>query len=694
MYSSTSSSTNNTNTLKDAFSASAEESLKSGVTWNGDINYGFLGADFESKFLELDQKMVTPQECLKAGSLNEETKVLFDSFFNNLFDTIRSKPAEERAKITSLIFRYMFYVRSIRIPGKKSRLLFYYLFEELYQVFPKTCLALLTLVPEYGFFGDLDHLIIHMAKYPEVVKAAEDVYLHNLNTDCQLIFEKPLCQISKDEANHMNDKLKDMSTYEIRTFMGSKRLSLASKWFKREGKKNSNHRKEFLVSIYFPNGGITDLEASKDPAARNLAKRRLGYCQMVFRKVISSLSQCLLVGETMMCETDVNHRTWADIPLESAPATFMTKYRKALANEKLKCVPSEGEQETGNRFVDREDRIKCRQNLFKTLINDKLKGAAQDINRLSKIVYENLSGYTSGFKSLSKTLSPIERHVVAKQWNDLVTKLKEEINQTIEEARLVALEVGENWIDPRNVVPVIDTSGSMGSYNVQDKAVGLGILASQLSTIHGCLISFSERPEVFHLDMSEESDVFDHFLAIMNGPTGLSTNIDATYRLMLEMMTTTGIKETDFAMLILTDGQFDSLVFLPKEGKINNDYNYEPVSDRFSKTFLNRIEAAFQEKGYNLPRTIFWNLNAHSSGFSATTISRGVQLVSGYSQSLMLQVFTGNYTYELQEDGSHKINVNPWESFLKALLHQGYDQVSQVVASTGEGCLKHLAKTD
>lgn len=691
--------TTNTTALAGAFAStaqsSAEESLKTGVTWNGDINFGSLGSDWESKFLELDQKMVTPQSCHKTASLDGHTQSLFDSLFDRVVDSVRSKPDQERAKAFGLMFRYLFYVRSIRVAGKKSRLLFYYLFERLYQIFPETCLALLSLVPEFGYFGDLDHFIA-TSSHPEIVNSAEKVYQNNLSADCQLIWDKPLNLVTKDEAIELNQKLKTMTTEQVRAFVGAKRLSLAAKWFKREGKKNSGHRKEFLVSVYFPNGGIADLELSTDPSARALAKRRLAYCQMLFRNVVSALSQCLLVGETMMCEEDPDHRTWADIPLASAPATFMTKYRKALANEKLKEVPTEGQLETGNRFVDRADRVQCRKNLLQTLIDGKLKGAAQDIDRLSSIVYKYLDqGYchrthNSNYK-LTKTLSPIERQVISAQWKDLLAKVKEEVNKTLEEARA---EAGETWIDPRNVIPVIDTSGSMVSASVQDKAVGLGILASYLSTMPGCLISFSDRPEVFHLDMSDERDVFDHFVTIMNGPIGFSTNIDATYRVLLDMMVNSGVKETDFAMLFLTDGQFDSQVSIPRTENECYSNSSGSASVRLNNTFLNRLEEAFKEKGYNLPRTVFWNLNAKSPGFPATTISRGVQLVSGYSQTLMLQVFTGDYKYEVQENGSVKVTVNPWDSFLKALLHQGYDQVSQVVASVGEGCLKHLVKAD
>jgi hypothetical protein len=555
MSSFTTYSNNNTTTksLSAAFTAAAkadaESSLIGGVTWNGDINFESLGSDFKSALLALDQKMVLPEDCRKSCTLDADTTVILDMLFNAFTSHVTSMGDVERSKAFGLMFRYLFYVRSVRVAGKKSRLLFYYLFRRLYAVFPKTCVALVELVPDFGYFGDLDALIEEMRGYPDIVTAAENLYIKYLDIDCHLMFSKPLNQVSKIEAMELNTSLKTMSPAEVRTFVGARRLSLASKWMKREGKHNSTHRDDMLIQIYFPNGGIRDLQKSSNSAAHHLAKRRLNYCQMVFRYVISALSQCVLVGEQMMCETDDAHRTWADIDHTKAPAKFITKYRKALANEDLKNPVAESNLETGNRYRYNADRVQCRKNLLASLITGKLKGAAQDIDRLSTIVYEHCSS-----RQLSPKLSSTERAVIVAQWNDLVAKLKAEIVGQIEKAKAEAVESGTQFFDPRNVIPVIDTSGSMESARVQDKAIGLGILASLLSTVPGCLISFSEKPQVFNLNMSGSADVFDHFLAVVNGPTGLSTNIDATYDLMLVLMKSAVVAKTDFAMLFLTDG--------------------------------------------------------------------------------------------------------------------------------------------
>jgi hypothetical protein len=45
--------------------------------------------------------------------------------------------------------------------------------------------------------------------------------------------------------------------------------------------------------------------------------------------------------------------------------------------------------------------------------------------------------------------------------------------------------------------------------HVMHIAIGLGILAATLSNIPGCLISFSDKPELFSLDL--EADIFDQF---------------------------------------------------------------------------------------------------------------------------------------------------------------------------------------
>jgi hypothetical protein len=386
-------------------------------------------------------------------------------------------------------------------------------------------------------------------------------------------------------------------------------------------------------------------------------------------------------------------RDWDDIIIDHAPAKFVTKYRKALLNEDLKTPLLGDETDTGNRSK-RSDGLVCRKNTLKSIIAGKLKGANQDLSRLSQIIMSHLNSgntyiYAKGNSKVSSTLSFAERQLINQQWNDMVNEVKALIDESAKEQADDA-----DYIDPRNVIPVIDTSGSMTSANVQDKAIGLGIMAATLSNIPNCLISFSDKPQLFHLN--EDDDVFDKFLTICNGPSGLNTNIDATYRVLLDLMVKKKVEKVNYALLILTDGQFDStLVYFDPDIKENyvNSYtsSHKAMEKKFENVFIGRMEKAFMEKGYTLPRTIFWNLNGMSLGFPTTESTKGIQMVSGFSQTLMKQVFTGEYKLEVdQETGNTRVSVDPWTAFVKAITSDTFSPVLKVVLTTGEGVMKKL----
>jgi hypothetical protein len=667
----------------------AVNELINALTDNGDLTFGEMGTDSPSSaLLELDYKMVRP--C-KSGSTHtkemdkmpDDLKSVLDGRFQAFVDRTTSLPFVQQGKWWSLVFRYLFYLRNLRGEGKRERMLFYYFFEKVHAVFPKTAVALVTLVPDYGYFGDLDHLItLFLAKGEagaEVVKAAITVYLQHLDADTLQVFGKPIKEVTLDEAKALNTKLVSMSAKELSEQIKGKRLSLASKWFKREGKKESEHRNLVLARLY-PETVVADAA---------LRKKRIGYANMRFRHIISTLTQLLQVGEQMMCTDPTAARNWADINMDHAPAGFVTKYRKALLNETMGTVLTQSSIETGDRST-REDRVACRQNTLASILSGKLKGANQDLARLSEVIMSHITfpsssscaryGVTTA--TLSPTLSAGERSLINQQWDDMVKEVQKLIDEVTKEHA-----DDSSYIDPRSVIPVVDTSGSMTAATVQDKAIALGILAATLSTLPGCLISFSDKPQLFSLDTS--GDIFSKFLAICRGPTGLTTNIDATYKVLLDLMVKKEVTKTDFALLILTDGQFDSSLV-----RFEGESLYGSALNLFEHVFIGRMEKAFQDKGYTLPRTIFWNLNGMTPGFPATETTKGVQLVSGFSQTLMKQVFTGEYKLVVDETkGSALISVDPWSGFVKAITSETFHPVLKVVLLVKEGVMKHFVPT-
>ena len=662
--------------------------LINALTDNGDLTFGSMGEGTPSSaIMELDHSMVLPVKkhiCIERnnkgfcppypdmGKMDEGLKTILDERFQTFIDRTTSLDPNEQAKWWSLMFRYTFYLRNLRGEGKRARMLFYYLLEKMNDHFPNTMAALVHLVPHYGYFGDLNNIINNFNssnKGKNIVKAAVDCFVKNLDADCMQIFGKTIKEVTLGEAKSKNDELKSKTILELTEMKKGKCLSLAAKWFKREGKKDSYIPRQLIIASLYP-------QLKEGP-----------FNEMRLRHIISAISQLLQVGEQMMCSEI--YRDWDDIIIDHAPAKFVTKYRKALLNEDLKNVLREDEMDTGNRSK-RFDRIECRKNTLKSILAGKLKGANQDLWELSKIIMGHLNDNSSGSvwvskkernRKISSSLSFGERQLINQQWNDMVNNVKALIEEVAKEHIDDA-----DYIDPRNVIPVIDTSGSMNAENVQDIAIGLGIMASTLSNIPNCLISFSDKPEIFHLN--EEDDVFDKFLTICNGPTGLNTNIDATYRVLLDLMVKKKVEKVNYAMLFLTDGMFDSgLVYF--EDDVNE--SYETQEKKFENVFIGRMEKAFIEKGYTLPRTIFWNLNGKSLGFSATESTKGIQMVSGFSQTLMKQVFTGDYKLEVdQETGNTRVSVDPWTAFVKAITSDTFSPVLKVVLATGEGVMKTL----
>ena len=343
------------------------------LTDNGDITFGAMGVNTPSSALmELDHIMIRPLveksfKHYKPLVLSSEFIVQLNEKVELFVNRISSLPLKEQATWWSLMFRYVFYVRNLHGEGKRERLLFYYLLEKINEYYPKTVQALVPLIPDFGYFGDFDH-IITISKNEGLINACIKCYEMHLNADCMQVYGKPLKQVTLDEAKAYNIKLKGMTTEEIKVVMKGKKMSLAAKWFKREGHKDSDHRLRFLQHIY-PEINLGD---------KIVKKKRTQYANMRFRHIITSLTQLLQVGEQMMCAivktTDI--RDWANINMESAPAGFVTKYRKALLNESLDGVEERSK---------RADRIKCRENTLAAALNGKLNGANSDLSKLSEI---------------------------------------------------------------------------------------------------------------------------------------------------------------------------------------------------------------------------------------------------------------------------------------------------------------------
>lgn len=645
--------------------AAFHDDLTEVLTDNGDTTFSSIGHKTESAILELDYHMIL--DGLNKQKINHNKRYhytyepvviqqkhqeILDEKFNTIITRISSLNIKEQRKMWIHMFCYLFYVRNIRGEGKRQRLLFYYLFEKMHIHYPKTVVMLVDNIPKFGCFVDLNILITNFRKKEdsgkEVVDAIVTYYITCLNNDFSQVSGKSINTLNEKEVNELNKSIIVMSIDEISSFMKGKTLSLAAKWFPRDKKKGSENHDLFIYQI-FPNFCNKALKLS-NPV---LFTKRWNYYSKILRKVITILTQCLCVQEQMMCTKpdtpDVISRDWSAINPNHIPAVAANKYRKALLNQHLTKPLTPETEKTGNRS-DREDRIICREKTITAVFNNKIKGANQDISKLSKLIMSYIN-YEYTDITISNNLTKDERSFIDQQWRDLVKLNKDSTDEKYKSTD----ELG-------NVIPIIDTSGSMKDFHILDIAIGLGLLATTISKMPGIMITFSDKPQKIIINL--DNDIFDQFRQILSGPIGYNTNIDAVYILLLEMMVKHSVPNTNFSLLFLTDGQFDSGL-VTVNGK------------QFNGAFITRIEKAFNDKGYILPRIIFWNLKGKTNNYMATDSMKGLQLVSGFSQTLMNQVFVGEFDKTL--------DITPWNSLKNSLQNDIFTSIIDKVIETEEG---------
>ena len=126
--------------------------------------------------------------------------------------------------------------------------------------------------------------------------------------------------------------------------------------------------------------------------------------------------------------------------------------------------------------------------------------------------------------------------------------------------------------------------------------------------------------------------------------------------------------------MIVTDGQFNSMVNLEPHSRKNL---YGGRSDLTSfDTFQVRQEKAFTDAGFGVPLVVYWNMALGKPGFPVQSSTTGVKLVAGFSQTLMVEVMTGDYKTVIDETtGAVKLAVTPLESFLKTMSDESLELV-------------------
>lgn len=180
----------------------------------------------------------------------------------------------------------------------------------------------------------------------------------------------------------------------------------------------------------------------------------------------------------------------------------------------------------------------------------------------------------------------------------------------------------------KSFIPMVDVSGSMGqpvsrteSTTAMDVSVALGLYCAMKAKgpFEGKMLTFSQRPTWVDVSgLSLESAV----RTTRNANWGFNTNIEAAYRLILDVAVKNQVSQSDMPdyFIIFSDMQFD-----------------EATSGcGISADIQRRFEAA----GYEMPKMVFWNLVDYGRNTHVTFDQKGSALVSGFSPATMKAVLS------------------------------------------------------
>ena len=571
----------------------------------------------------IDSRTVTSNgdACLKKTSSG-----LLDLFFKlvrgldaeelaSLFSAAVTEATKPEAKADLIVLAFQ--TRATRGHGKGEKELAYQLLKHCAKEFgEESVAAVLDLLPHYGYWKDLVHLL-----------ASDDCPRALADKSEELICE----QLLADEAEC------SAATAEKRT----PSLSLVAKYAPREGMK-------------FDKGPLR--------LAKRLAQRLFGSVNPAasarkYRKLCSSLNSQLCTTEVLMAAG-----RWEEIRFARVASLCLQRHRKAFLNEALKGVLTPAQDVTGNRHPDDPARVAARLHLREAIVSKK--GVQGKALMPHEIVQHCMGG----------SLSTLEADLMNAQWASLragtleVMRKAAELRdlQVLEAAAPAAAGLGSlaaleralpKHVDLGKLVALVDVSGSM-SGTPMEAAIALGILVSELAapTFRDRVLTFESVPN--WVDLSSHTSIRDKVHACQKAPWGGSTDFEAACERILGAAEAAKLLPDEVPdLIVFSDMQFDEAhgghgggKGGGKGGGFGGGKGCGGRGRRLSawETAFERLQRRFAEVGqrvcgapYAAPRIIFWNLRANTVGFPVAKDTPNVQLLSGFSPALLKLVVSG-----------------------------------------------------
>lgn len=201
-----------------------------------------------------------------------------------------------------------------------------------------------------------------------------------------------------------------------------------------------------------------------------------------------------------------------------------------------------------------------------------------------------------------------------------------------------------NYMEGANdmILPVVDVSGSMscpagGSKSVtcMDVAISLGLYISErnVGPFKDAFITFSSKPQLQVLSGS----LNDRYTQMSNSDWGMSTDLEATFKLILDQATKHKLSQDKMPnkILILSDMEFNAAVY-------SGGYSTRLKGGTWNPTAQQMIEQMYADAGYKVPQIVYWNIQSRNGGVPVAFDTQGTALVSGFSPAIMTSLLGGD----------------------------------------------------
>lgn len=297
----------------------------------------------------------------------------------------------------------------------------------------------------------------------------------------------------------------------------------------------------------------------------------LGWTPKHYRKRLVELTK---VVETQMCTND-----WDSINFSHVPSVASSRYKKAF----YRHTPKYAEYVAA--LVKGEDPT-VKVNAGAIFPHDVLKG------RIGVYGHVNWNATELAF--------------IEKQWDAL-----------------------PNFIGDKNILPMVDVSGSMmtpagrkGGVTCLEIAVSLGLYCADKNAgkFHGTFLTFSGDPSL----VTVKGNINQKIDQMVRSNWGMNTNLHAALDKVLSVAKKGNVPQSEMPemLLIMSDMQFD-------------------MCAKYDDSAMEMIARKYKESGYEMPKIVFWNLNAYSN-VPVKSNDAGVALVSGYSPAICQAVLEGD----------------------------------------------------